>query len=432
MRSRGFWPQPAISIDHFAIPSRLEILENGLQVAIVSSRRAPVVASAIVYRAGARDDEPGHGGTAHFLEHMMFKGAKQFGPGEIDRLTRLHGGSNNAFTGHDSTLYYFTFAADRWQQALDFEADRLSHPSLRAADVKSERQVILEEVAMYEGEAWDALDQAVHAAFYPDHPYGRPVLGTRDDLRRIQRRVLVDFHQRRYIPRQATVVVVGDVDADAAMAAVTARFGPLRNPKTAENDLPKGTRYPAPVAQVSRIERRQGEVARLLLALPGPRGGQEDHAHLRLLLAILGTGRSSRLHRALVDEGQLCGWASADVNETVEAGCAVCATEVIPGQDPARVEAIVRAELAKVVASPPSDEEIARTKQMLAADWLFGHEKVDQQAFLLGTSLCLFEPEHARHYFANLLGTTRDDLAAVADRYLRPDHHSVTGWSLPQ
>lgn len=419
----------AISIDHFARPRRLEQLKSGLQVAVVPSARAPVVASAIVYRAGARDDPPGFGGSAHFLEHMMFKGARRFGAGEIDRITRALGGSNNAFTGHDSTLYYFTFAADRWQQALDFEVDRLRAPRLAAADVKSERQVILEELAMYEGEAWDALDQAVHSAFYgEDHPYGRPVLGSRADLRKIGARSLTDFHRRACTPANATVVVVGDVDPDAAVAAVAERFDAL--PSGSANA--RGARLAAPPPKVGRVERRQGEVARLMVALPAPFGGGAEHAHLRMLLAILGSGRSSRLHRALVDDGQLCVWASADLNETVEAGCAVCATEVVPGKDPARVEALVVAELARLVAEPPSEEELARARQMLAADWLFGHEKVDQQAFLIGTSLALFDADHASRYFADLQATGRDELAAVADRYLRPERHSVFGWSLPQ
>ncbi len=102
-------------------PPRIRHLDNGLTVCVIDNRRVPVVATAIVYRAGTRDEAPGQGGVAHFLEHMMFKGSERFGPGEIDRLTLSLGGSNNAFTSHDSTLYYFTFAADRWRRALDVE-----------------------------------------------------------------------------------------------------------------------------------------------------------------------------------------------------------------------------------------------------------------------------------------------------------------------
>ncbi|HEY4563506.1 MAG TPA: pitrilysin family protein, partial [Thermoanaerobaculia bacterium] len=152
-----------------SLPGRLELerLGNGLTVCLLENPQAPVVTSALFYRAGTRDEAPGHGGTAHFLEHMMFKGAARFGPGEIDRLTQALGGVNNAFTSHDSTAYYFNFAADRWTEALAIEADRMSSLALDPEQVASERQVILEEIAMYDSEPWDALEMAVHERLFP-------------------------------------------------------------------------------------------------------------------------------------------------------------------------------------------------------------------------------------------------------------------------
>ena len=106
----------------------LERLDNGLTVCLLTNRQAPVVTSALFYRAGTRDEPAGHGGVAHFLEHMMFKGSAHYGPGEIDRRTQALGGSNNAFTSHDLTAYYFNFAADRWAEALAIEVDRAAKP----------------------------------------------------------------------------------------------------------------------------------------------------------------------------------------------------------------------------------------------------------------------------------------------------------------
>jgi zinc protease len=409
-------------------PGLIRQLANGLTVAALESRRAPVVSAAIVYRAGTADEAAGQGGTAHFLEHMMFKGAARHGLGEIDRITRALGGANNAFTSHDSTLYYFTFAADRWQQALDLEVDRLEGLLLDKAEVKSERQVILEEISMYEGDPWDALDQAVHKAFYGDHPYGKPVLGTRAELRKVDDKVLRAFHRRFYQPSNAVVVVVGDVEPEAAAAAVEARFGHL----PAAPAPRRFQDFPAPEGQVARIVRQHGEVARLLVAAPGPAATEDDHPLLRLLLNVAGSGRSSRLHRRLVDEGQLCVWATADSNETVDAGCVSLAAEVIPGIEPARVEELVFAEMRRLVLEPPTEEELARARRMVHADWLFGHEKVDQQAFLIGSSLALFDAEHPWRSQQRLLEASRDELAAVAEKWLRGlEEKSVVGWSLP-
>ncbi len=407
---------------------RIRRLANGLTLCVIENRRVPVVATAIIYRVGARDEAPGLGGAAHFLEHMMFKGSERFGPGEIDRLTRALGGSNNAFTSHDSTLYYFTFAADRWRRALEVEADRMAGLRLDAGEVASERQVILEEIAMYEGEPWDALDRAVTSAFFAPHPYGRPVLGTREELEKIDGEMLAAFHRRFYRPSNAVLVVAGDVEASVD-DWVDEAFGDLDG---APPERPAGGVEPRAEGQeLRRIERRQGEVSRMLLVLPAPAASDADHVGLTLLASILGNGRSSRLHRALVDEGQLCVWATADLHETVDPGAVAVALEVVPGVDPARVEAEVLRQIDLLRRQGPSDEEVARAKRIISADWVFAHEKVFQQAFLAGNTLALFDLEHPWRYFERLLAAEAGDLGDAAERYLRPASDGVLGWSLP-
>ncbi len=407
-------------------PPRIRRLDNGLTLCVIENRRVPVVATAVIYRAGTRDESPGQGGTAHFLEHMMFKGSERFAIGEIDRLTQSLGGSNNAFTSHDSTAYYFTFAADRWQRALDVEADRMAGLTLDPQEVTSERQVILEEIAMYEGEPWDALDRAVTSRFFAPHAYGRPVLGTREELETIDGEVLHDFHRRLYRPSNAVLVVAGDVRG--VDEVVDRTFG----------GLPAGGDPPSPVTPEARasndvelrhLERRQGEVPRMLLMFPAPAATDPDHAALMLLISVLGNGRSSRLHRALVDEGQLCVWVSADLHETVDPGAVTVALEVVPGVEPARVAAEVLRQIELLRAQGPSDAEVARAKRIIAADWVFAHEKVFQQAFLAGTALSLFDLEHPWRYFEQLLAGEATDLGEVAERYLQPAA-GVLGWSL--
>ncbi len=407
---------------------RIRRFDNGLTLCVVENRRVPVVATAVIYRTGTRNESPGFGGTAHFLEHMMFKGSERFGPGEIDLMTRALGGSNNAFTSHDSTLYYFTFAADRWQRALDVEVDRMKGLLLDADEVDSERQVILEEIAMYEGEPWDALDRDVTSTFFAPHPYGRPVLGTREELATIDAGVLGDFHRRFYRPSNAVLVIAGDVGAsvddrvEEAFAALDGGPPPDRGPAAPR----------AGDSELARLERRQGEVPRMLLTFPAPAATDPDHAALMLLVSVLGNGRSSRLHRALVDEGQLCVWISADLHETVDPGAVAVALEVVPGVEPARVEAEVLHQIDRLRAAGPSDAEVERAKRIIAADWVFAHEKVFQQAFLAGTALALFDLEHPWRYFDRLLVAEASDLGRVAERYLRPAGGGVLGWSLPR
>lgn len=410
-----------------ALPTpELHRMSNGLTVCLLDNPAVEIVATGLWYRAGTRDDPAGHSGTAHFLEHMMFKGSERFGPGEIDHLTQALGGSNNAYTSHDATLYYFTFAADRWQQALAIESDRMAALTLDPEEVASERQVIVEEIAMYEGDPWSALHDQVQAELYGEHPYGRMVLGTREDLAATDAETLRDFHRGFYRPANAVLVLAGHL-GEGALAAAEEAFGAL-NGGPAERPVLPAAHLPD---RLVRLERRQGDVARLLLALPAPAADHPDHPTLQLLTTLLATGRASRLHRRLVDEDQLCVAISASTSESTGPGLLTLALEVMPGVAPERAEAALMTELERLTGFPPSAEEIERAKRVALADWVFGHEKVYQQAQLAGYALALFDLDQPRRHLEHMLATSGAEMLEIAERYLQPDRSGVLGWSLP-
>ncbi len=415
-------------------PYQVDALEGGLTLCTLENRQAPVVTSALFYRAGTRDEPSGHGGLAHYLEHMMFKGTARYGPGEIDRVTQALGGSNNAFTSHDSTVYYFTFAPDRWNTALGIEVDRMGGLTLDPGEVESERQVILEEISMYEDEPWAALEMEVVSALHGEHPYGRQVLGTREELRQTGASELRAFQEGFYHPANAILVVAGDVAAKSVRQEVERAFAALepRAMDVAKDSQTGVNAGGAPVSELIRLQRRQGQLARLLLALPGPRASDPDHALVKVALAVLANGRSSRLHRALVDEGQLCAWVSAEIGETLDPGSSMIALEVLPGVEAERVEVELFRFLEELRREPPTEDELERAKRTLLADWIFGHEKVHEQALLLGFSQAIYGGVAP---WAPLEGVQRADaegLARAVDSYLRPHSGGVLGWSLPQ
>ena len=157
-------------------------LDNGLTLLVRPDHTSPVVTSMICYRVGSRVEAPGRTGISHFLEHMMFKGTGRFGPGEIDRITALHGGSNNAFTTQDYTAYFFSFASDRWVCALEIEADRMSNNRFDPRQFELERRVILEESRMEQDHPWGALRRSVELKAFERHPYRFPVIGLSRDI----------------------------------------------------------------------------------------------------------------------------------------------------------------------------------------------------------------------------------------------------------
>ncbi|HUO86331.1 MAG TPA: pitrilysin family protein, partial [Thermoanaerobaculia bacterium] len=356
-----------------------------------------------------------------------------FAAGEIDRRTQALGGDNNAFTSHDATAYYFNFATDRWRLALEIEADRMAGLTLDATEVGSERRVILEEIAMYEAEPWDALEERVLARLFGDHPYGRPVLGTRRDLRAVGSDELAAFHSTAYRPSNAVLVVAGDV-GEEAVEAVERAFGGIAD-RAAKRPQP-GAAEPVAAGTPGasrRVEQRKGEVPRLLVAFRVPASGEPDHARLRVAAALLGSGRASRLERLLVDELELCSSAMADLTESVEPGTFTVSCELVPGADPRRVEALVVGELAALASGerPPSPVEVERVRRILAADWVYGHERVHQQALAAGFALALFDLGHAERELGRATGSTADEVVAAAARHLDPTS-AVIGWSRPR
>ena len=404
---------------------RISTLENGLLLAVVESHEAPIVTTVLWVSNGASVDGAGQAGTAHFLEHMMFKGSARFGPGEIDHLTQVLGGSNNAFTSHDSTAYHFELASDRWQKALAMESDRMAGLRFEAREVESERQVILEEISMYESEPWDVLETEVRKSLFGDHPYGRPVLGSREELRAITAENLAEFHERFYCPRNSVLIVAGDVGSEVE-SVVAEAFAPL----------PSGEQAAAvsfPVAypdELLRVELLRGEVPRLRLALPGVAVTDEDHAGLRLLLHLLTVGRSSFLHRVLVEDERLCSWVSTDLSEFLDPGSIGLALELLPGVEPELVERRVFELLDEVRERSVSPTELSRAKRLYEADWVFAHERVCQRALFAASALAHHDGEFPERYRESVLACSASKLQALSRRYLDVGQ-GVVGWSLP-
>lgn len=357
-------------------PTTVETLDNGLRVLLRSLPGSSVVTSALIYRTGTRDEAPGQGGAAHFLEHMMFKGSTRFGPGEIDRRTQALGGSNNAFTSHDVTAYHFSFAADRWREALVLEADRRARPAARSrrggerapGDPGRDRDVRRRAVGRPRDGGVRALLRRTSL-----RPAGaRSARGSAGDGRRRAARFPPRALPTR--PRRA-----GGLD-ETALDDVRSAFGEFA-PSGEGRPRPEP---PARPTALDRFERRHGEVARGLWALPAPAADHGDHAALRVVSSLLAGGRASRLHRILVEEKELALSISADVHETEAPGVFTLGVELMPDGEPQAVEAILLEELARLRSEAPRADELERARRILLADWVFGHEKVHQQALAIG------------------------------------------------
>ena len=406
-------------------------LANGLRVLMAERHSDPVVASVLLYPVGARTETEREAGVSHFLEHMMFKGTPRFGKGEIDRLTTELGGANNAFTGHDHTAYWFELAADRWEQALEIEADRMQRLLLDPAEFEAERAVVLEELAMGEDDPWRALMRRVEEVLFPHHPYGRPIIGYPEALKALRPADMRAYYERFYHPRNATLVVCGDFEPAAALAAVRARFARIASGRAlAEADCyRRALEEPTGEKRVQTSWDDPGR--RLVVVWPTTKVGSGDDDALDVLTTVLTSGRMSRLwRRAVLDEG-LATSISASNDSRVEAGALWLFAECAQDADPRRLEAAVHEEVQRLCDEPIPRAELERAHSLLIAGEAFESESVTDVAEALGEWAVDDDWRRAFDGCERHLALGPRDLRAVAQRYLRPERR-VVGWCVPR
>ena len=275
-----------------------------MQVVVIPDHRAPVVTQMLWFKVGAVDDPPGISGLAHFFEHMMFRGTKQT-PGDLYAQTiAKNGGEDNAFTTHDYTAFYEQIAADRLKLAMDLEADRMVNLDLSDNNVTTERDVVLEERRMrVENNPQALMGEQMEAALHMSHPYGRPVLGWPEEVRRIDKVSAQDFYKHHYAPNNATLIIAGDVTPEQIRVMAQAEYGkvaarPLQ-PRSEFSEPPRLTEtrmtLVRPDVQVPLFQRIY-RVPSYAQAAPGQAESFET------LAQIMGGDQTATLYRVLVEE----------------------------------------------------------------------------------------------------------------------------------
>lgn len=359
-------------------------LRNGMQVLMLERHSDPVVAALMFYRVGSRDESDRESGISHFLEHMMFKGSKRFGKGEVDRLTAELGGHNNAFTSNDHTAYWFELAADRWEMALEIEADRMCNLKLHPLEFEAEKAVVLDELSMGEDDPWRVLARRVQALIFKRHAYRNPIIGYADTLRNMTADDMHRFYRKWYRPQNATLVLSGDFQPGAALKKVRKHFGSIEGGPP----VPRSARFADLLEEPcgeARINMRWDDPAtRICMAWPsGPVCSDDDYT-LDVVSTILTSGRLARLQRKLVLDGGLASMISASNDTRVDAGLFWFFAECAHGVDVGLVEAAIDQELQRLIEEPVSKAELNRARSMLTASEAYDSETVSDLAEEVG------------------------------------------------
>ncbi len=351
---------------------------NGLQVLVAPTAVAPVVAFGVVYRVGSRDEGLGQTGATHLLEHLMFKGTRQFNRArgtEIARVLQRVGASFNATTWLDRTSYFETLAVEHLALAARLEADRMRNAMVSDEDLASERTVVLNELDRAENEPFELLLKELFAHAYLEHPYRHPTIGWRDDVVTMSGKTLRGFYDAFYYPDNATAIVAGDIGEEEALAEVDRYFAgieaaPAPPPRTLSVE-------PAQGSERRFVITREGEMGYLALGWHIPEALHADLAPLMVTAQILGEGVMSRLHQKLVDS-TVCLAVNASAMEMHDPGLFQIVAVLAPGRDHREAEAIIRDEIGAMRRELPGRDEVARARTQTRTDLAFRRESPAQ------------------------------------------------------
>ena len=401
---------------------RRTVLSNGLVVLTKEVHTSPIVTSMLWYRVGSRNEELGHTGKSHFLEHMLFKGTERFKKGEIDLLTLKNGGANNAFTSHDFTAYYFNFASDRWEIALEIEADRMVNCAFDPEEFEAEKKVVIEELKTGLDSPWGLLLQEQEATAFKVHPYRNPIVGWLQDVERATVEQQQAYYRRYYHPNNAVLSLVGDFDTEDVLRKVDRAFGSIvAGPKPPAMLLEE----PPQRGERRLIVRWRSKVPRLAIAFHAPQIATADSYGLQVLAVVLAEGKASRLYQRMVENEQSVTFVTAEYGESKDPTLFHIRAEARGDHSIDEVEASIQDELASICRNGISEHELDRAKHQIEAHFILSRERTLDQAILLGQIETLLGLDYIDSYLQRINAVTAADVALVCANYLTEDNQTV-------
>ena len=397
-------------------------LGNGLRILIEENPQSRSVSIGTWIAVGSRDDSTTNPGLAHFIEHLAFKGTATRDAAQISRAIDSVGGSLNAATGRESTVFYADVPSDGMSTALDLLADLVLHPAFASEKIDLERTVVLDEIRGHQDDPEAmAFDQFIAAVWGDDHPLSRPVLGTKRGIESVAESSISDYHQRNYRPTRMVVAAAGAVDAETVINQVSARFGAVATEQVAGGER---------VAPQFRSERdhyhRTTGQTHIYLALPGPATGDPDRYALEVVNVLLGDGTSSRLFRAVREDRGLAYSVGSTVMRYTDGGLWMLYAGTSPKLAP-QVRDLLERELVSLREQAPDEAEIALAKARLRGLFILGMESNANRAMRLGTAAITGREIHAPdQVLARLEAVSSSDVKAVIERFLQPERLHVT------
>eukprot|EP00871_Galdieria_phlegrea_P002910 jgi/Galph1/361/GphlegSOOS_G5115.1 len=404
---------------------------NGLQVLIKKDSAAPVASVMVTYRVGSRNESAGETGSTHLLEHLMFKGSKNYNKENgkpMNTLLENVGAVVNASTWLDRTCYYELLPKEYVEEALKMEADRMQYAMLQQSDLEKEMIVVRNEYENDENDNMVTLDRDIWATAFQAHPYHHPTIGWRWDIEHTNANLLKKFYHRFYYPNNASLIVVGDVDISLLLNWIASYFGSIAASKHAIPQVV--TKEPIQKGPRRVFVRRRGNEAILGMAFKSPSGSHKDALRLTLLANILANARNTRLYQKLVDPGLAT---SVTCWQSTFRDPGLFFVYVFMGIDSSleRIEQLVLEELNLVKENGITEEELERAKTSIQTSLLYHRDGTLGFAEALNEALAMGDWNFFGHLSNQMKQVSKQDIQRVAKDYLI-ENHCTFGWFEPQ
>ncbi len=401
------------------------LVSNGLRVLLIQNSVAPVLTFAIVYHVGSRNEAVGHTGATHLLEHLMFKGTPEFQRSKgtaVASVLEALGARFNATTWFDRTNYYETIPSDQFEVAARIESQRMRNALLRDEDRVPEMTVVRNEFERGENSPFQVLYKHTFATAFREHPYHHPTIGWRSDIEEVTTERLREFYDTFYHPNNATAMIIGDFEEDAALSTIVRHFGEVpRSPKPIPAVY---TLEPPQEGERRFIVRRVGSVGWCSLSWRTVEARHPDTPALAVLGNILGGGITSRLHQSLVEKNLALSVSVVPWQLRDPALFSVFAP-VRPGVELAEVESTIRQEIAAIAANSVTPAECEKAQTQIEAEVIYDRDSTDQIAASLSEAIAVADWQWYADYTAAIRRVTPEDVRRVVLAYLHDDGLTV-------
>ena len=400
-----------------------KVLDNGLTAVIKESHRAPVVAVQVWVKAGSAYEDDAQAGITHLIEHMIFKGTKKRGPGILARTVESLGGTINAYTSYDYTVYHCVVPANHLDIALDVLDDAVFHSSFDPDELEREKKVVLEEMRMRDDRPRVMLAEDLMKISYRRYPYRRPIIGYEKTVMSFTRDDIISYMNVRYRPCNISVVVAGDVDSAQALSKIREYFGKEKRSSCKPSIFPEEAPQTTDRYNIRRMECQEGYLAVSFSGIPGFTG--EDVPALDLLSAYLSNGESSHLVSILKNRLQLVHSIHASAFTPRGPGL----FEITANIDPNKTrQVLVRlfSELFSLKDAEITAKELKRARTQVLTDFIYSQETMEGEARKLGVFQTLAGDAYSeQEYLARIRQVTAGDIKKVCRKYFNPNTINV-------